>query len=212
MPHEINRAFDLEMRRQRGRIRPLLHEDELERILVVDVDRMRDAAGFGPRALDVLLARFQKFRQRVRFCDDAAEDDDHVDPFAGPAPDLNQVWPGASVNAMPVTSAKARKLALALPDASEAPHFDRAAFRTPRRIFATMAADGASVNFMFDPEQQEFWCENEPAAFAPVPGGWGKMGCTTCLLTKLDEATFKSALNAAHARAMVPPKKKPRKR
>jgi hypothetical protein len=132
--------------------------------------------------------------------------------MGAPLPDLNEVWPGASVNAMPVTSAKARKLALALPDASEAPHFDRAAFRTPRRIFATMPADGASVNFMFDPEQQEFWCENEPAAFAPVPGGWGKMGCTTCLLAKLDEATFKSALNAAHARAMVPPKKKPRKR
>jgi hypothetical protein len=113
---------------------------------------------------------------------------------------------------MPVTATKVRKLALALQDASEVPHFDRAAFRTPRRIFATMPADGASVNFMFDPEQQEFWCENEPAAFAPVPGGWGKMGCTTCVLSKVDEATFRSALNAAHARAMVPPKKKPRKR
>lgn len=113
---------------------------------------------------------------------------------------------------MPVSATKVRKLALALPDASEAPHFDRAAFRTPRRIFATMPADGASVNFMFDPEQQEFWCENEPQAFAPVSGGWGKMGCTTCTLSKVDEATFKSALNAAHARAMVPPKKKPRKR
>ena len=111
-----------------------------------------------------------------------------------------------------MTSAKARKLALALPDASEVPHFDRAAFRTPRRMFATLGPDGTTVNFMFDLEQQEFWCENEPAAFAPVPGGWGKMGATTCLLAKLDEATFKSALIAAHARAMEPPKKKPRKR
>jgi hypothetical protein len=112
---------------------------------------------------------------------------------------------------MPVTSAKARKLALALPGASEVPHFERAAFRTTRRMFATLGPDGTTVNFMFDLEQQEFWCENE-AAFAPVPGGWGKMGCTTCVLSKVDEATFKSALNAAHARAMVPPKKKPRKR
>jgi len=212
MPHEINRALDLEMRRQRGCIRPLLDEDKLERVFVIDVDRMRDAAGFGPRAFDVLLARFQKGRQRVRFRNDAAEDDDHGDPFAGPSPDLNEVWPGASVNAMPVTATKVRKFALALPDASEAPHFDRAAFRTPRRIFATMPADGKTVNLMFDIELQEFWCENEPDAFAPVPGGWGKMGCTTCVLSKVDEAAFKSALNAAHARAMAPPKGKSRKR
>ncbi|MEQ1755465.1 MAG: MmcQ/YjbR family DNA-binding protein [Micropepsaceae bacterium] len=111
---------------------------------------------------------------------------------------------------MPVTTIKARKIALALPDASEAPHFDRAAFRTPRRIFATMPADGASMNLMFDLDQQEFWCENEPSAFAPVPGGWGKMGCTTCQLRNVDEATFKSALIAAHARAMAPAKKKRR--
>jgi len=212
MSHEVDRPLDLEMRGKRRAIHPLLHEDELQRILVVDMDGMRDAAGFRARAFDVLLAGFQKGRQRIRSRNNAAEDDDHGDPCADQTPDLNEVWPGASVNAMPVTTAKARKLALALPEASEAPHFDRAAFRTPRRIFATMAADGASVNFMFDPEQQEFWCENEPAAFAPVPGGWGKMGATTCLLAKLDEATFKSALNAAHARAMVPPKKKPRKR
>lgn len=127
-------------------------------------------------------------------------------------PELLQVWRGDSVEAMPVSPAKVRKLALALPGASEVPHFDRAAFRTSRRIFATMSADGASVNFMFDPEQQEFWCENEPAAFAPVPGGWGRMGATTCLLPSVDEAAFRSALNAAHARAMEPPKKKPRKR
>jgi hypothetical protein len=113
---------------------------------------------------------------------------------------------------MPVTATKVRKLALALQDASEAPHFDRAAFRTPRRMFATMGPEGTTMNFMFDLEQQEFWCENEPSAFAPVPGGWGKMGCTTCILAKVDETTFRSALNAAHARAMVPPKRKARKR
>lgn len=212
MTNEVDRALHPEMRRQRGRIRPLLHEDELQRILVVDVDRMRHTAGFGPGALNVFLAGLEQGRQRVRFGDDAAEDDDHGDPFAGPTPDLKEVWPGASVNAMPVTSAKVRKLALALPDASEVPHFDRVAFRTPRRIFATMPADGKTVNLMFDAELQEFWCGNEPDAFAPVPGGWGKMGCTTCTLARLDETTFRSALNAAHARAMAPTKRKKSKK
>ena len=43
-----------------------------------------------------------------------------------------------------------------------------------------------------------------PEAFAPGPGGWGAMGATTCVLKKIDVATFRSALAAAHARAMAP--------
>ena len=113
---------------------------------------------------------------------------------------------------MSVTPARARKIALALPDASEAPNFDRAAFRTPRRIFATLAPDGASMNLAFNADLQEFWCEHEPEAFAPVPGGWGRMGYTTCRLRVVDEAAFKSALSAAHALASTPTKKKSRRK
>ncbi len=102
---------------------------------------------------------------------------------------------------MPVTAARARKLALSLENSSEAPHFDRAAFRTPRRIFATLGASGTEMNFMFDSELRDFYCEQAPKAFAPVPGGWGKLGATSCALGRVDEATFLSALKAAHARA-----------
>ena len=109
---------------------------------------------------------------------------------------------------MAVTAARARALALALPDASEVPHFDRAAFRTTRRMFMTMAGDGTDVNFMFDHGLQEFYVEQAPDAFAPVPGGWGKMGATRCVLKQADVATFRSALAAAHARAMTPAKKR----
>lgn len=105
---------------------------------------------------------------------------------------------------MAVTAARARELALAMPDASEVPHFNRAAFRTPRRIFMTMANDDADVNFMFDSALQEFYVEQAPDAFAPVPGGWGRMGATRCLLRKVDLATFRSALAGAHARAAAP--------
>ena len=51
---------------------------------------------------------------------------------------------------MTVTAARARKLALSLPETSEAAHFDRAAFRTRRKIFATLAGDGSDLNLMFD--------------------------------------------------------------
>lgn len=112
---------------------------------------------------------------------------------------------------MPVSAARARALALSLDAAHEAPHFDRAAFKTPRRTFATLANSDADINLMFDAALQEFYCEQAPQAFAPVAGGWGRMGCTRCDLKKVDEATLLSALKAAHALA-APKPKQPRKK
>ena len=112
---------------------------------------------------------------------------------------------------MTVTAAEARALALALDDASETPHFDRLAFRTSRRIFATLSGDGTDINLMVDPDLQAFYCEQAPEAFAPVPGGWGRQGSTRCRLAVVDPATFRGALTAAHARAILPPPSRPRK-
>ncbi len=105
---------------------------------------------------------------------------------------------------MALSAARARKLLLRFDDVSEAPHFDRTAFRTPRRIFATLAGDRRDVNFMFDPLDQEAFCEMAPAALTPVPGGWGRMGATRCDLKQVDEPTFLAASEAAHARASQP--------
>ena len=99
---------------------------------------------------------------------------------------------------MAVDPARARDLALALPLASEAPHFDRLAFRTPRKIFATLNASAGDLNLLFNPDLRDFYCEQAPHAFAPVPGGWGLRGATRCDLGAVDEATLASALHAAH--------------
>jgi hypothetical protein len=110
---------------------------------------------------------------------------------------------------MPVTGSRARTLALSLENASSYPHFDRIAFRTPRRTFATLALSGADLNFMFDLEQQRHFCELAPHAISPVPGGWGRLGATRCELRLIDAKTFALALKAAHARANAPlPKRK----
>jgi hypothetical protein len=99
---------------------------------------------------------------------------------------------------MAVDPDRARELALALAMVSEAPHFDRIAFRTPRKIFATLNAQAGDINLMFDPDMRDFYCEQAPDAFAPVPGGWGRMGATRCDLRIVDEATLLLALSAAH--------------
>jgi hypothetical protein len=103
-----------------------------------------------------------------------------------------------------MTAARARKLLLAAGDVTERAHFDRVAFRTPRRIFATLAGDGSDVNFALDPLEQESLCEMAPTMLAPVAGGWGRMGFTRCDLKRVDEATFLSALHAAYSRASAP--------
>ncbi len=109
---------------------------------------------------------------------------------------------------MAVDPARARELALALFEASEAPHFDRLAFRTPRKIFATLSAAHGDLNLMFGPDLRDFFCEQAPEAFAPVPGGWGRRGATRCDLQAVDDATLASALRAAHELAAPKPKRR----
>jgi hypothetical protein len=109
---------------------------------------------------------------------------------------------------MAVTPKRARSLALALENVSQYPHFDRLAFRTPRRTFATLALNGADLNFAFDLLLQKHFCKLAPHAMAPVAGGWGRMGFTRCDLKLIDLATFRAALKAAHARASAPLRKK----
>jgi hypothetical protein len=65
---------------------------------------------------------------------------------------------------------------------------------------------------MFDPELRDFYCEQAPDSFSPVAGGWGRMGITNCDLSSVDEPTFLSALQAAHARAVLPPPRRAKKK
>ena len=71
------------------------------------------------------------------------------------------------------TAKDLRRMALALDGTTEAPHFDRAAFKVAR-IYVTLAPDGLTANFKFTPDEQEFKCMMAPEAFAPVPNAWGR--------------------------------------
>jgi hypothetical protein len=107
---------------------------------------------------------------------------------------------------MAVTKAQVRALALSLDGASEVVHMDRPAFRTKRKIFATLPPDRQAVNLMFDRPTQEFFREQAPNVIEPLPGGWGRMGMAFCDLEAADEALVHSALKAAHALAAPRPK------
>lgn len=108
---------------------------------------------------------------------------------------------------MSVSKAQVRMLALALEGASEVVHVDRPAFRTTRKIFATLPPHEQAVNLMFDLPTQEFFCEQAPRVIEPLAGGWGRMGMARCDLKAADEALVHSALKAAHALAAPKPRK-----
>ena len=99
------------------------------------------------------------------------------------------------------TARDLRRLALALDGVTEAPHFDRTAFKVAR-IFTTLAADGRTANIKFTPHEQEFKCMLAPEAFSPVPNAWGRQGWTTATLAKLSLADLEVALATAWRHAL----------
>ena len=83
-----------------------------------------------------------------------------------------------------MTGAAFRKLALSLPEASEAPHFERASFRVGKKIFCTIhAPEHARTMLKLDPEDQHNLADGD--AIQAVPGYWGKGGATFVWYGKL---------------------------
>ena len=54
--------------------------------------------------------------------------------------------------------------------------------------------------------------EAAPETFTPVPGGWGRMGCTHVLLATADAEAVKGALAVAHRMQAEKPAPRSRKR
>ena len=95
-----------------------------------------------------------------------------------------------------ITSSQVRGLALALPEATEAPHFDRASFRVRGKIFATIAADGESGMLKLDLEQHEALLKADPDAFFSF-GGWSRSGATGVHFARVGKALFRDLLQQA---------------
>ena len=109
------------------------------------------------------------------------------------------------------TAAQFRRIALGLEGTSEAPHFDRAAFKVAR-IYATLAADGRTANLKLVLDEQQLKCLTAPAAFKPVPNAWGRQGWTSVTLSQLPAAELQAALETAWRHAVPKKPTKPNRR
>jgi hypothetical protein len=89
-----------------------------------------------------------------------------------------------------------RRIALALPEATEGAHMRHADFRVRNKVFATLHPDGATGMVKLAPEQQELFMRVDPA-FHPANGAWGRQGCTLVRLAAIREDLMHDALTAA---------------
>jgi hypothetical protein len=96
-----------------------------------------------------------------------------------------------------VTADEFRRLALNLPEATEASHMAHPDFRVGGKIFATLDADDEWGMVKLTPEQQATLVRAEPHAFQPASGAWGRRGATIVRLSDADEPTVRQALRAA---------------
>ena len=96
-----------------------------------------------------------------------------------------------------ITTEQARKMALALPETEEKPHFHLTSFRVKKKIFATIHSDKNYVMVKLTPVDQSVFCSFNDEVVFPVPGGWGKHGATFINLKKVRKSMLLDALTTA---------------
>jgi len=87
-----------------------------------------------------------------------------------------------------------RTLALALPGAVERSHMNHPDFRVGGKIFASLGPNSDWGMVKVSPEEQARLRQEDPAAFAPIPGAWGRRGCTRVRLESATRDSVREAL------------------
>jgi YjbR len=96
-----------------------------------------------------------------------------------------------------MTAAGFRRIALRMDDAIEREHMGHPDFRANGKIFATIKHDNKSGMVKLTPEQQQKFVRDDPAAFAPESGAWGRAGCTKVIFRSVDEDMLGEAMTLA---------------
>lgn len=101
-----------------------------------------------------------------------------------------------------------RQLALAFPNTSEEPHFEKTSFRIGKKIFATLDTTTLVACLKLPLAEQDVFSLHDTEAIYPVPNAWGKHGWTFVNLNKVRTDVLEDALRIAYAEVTA---KKPKK-
>ena len=92
-----------------------------------------------------------------------------------------------------------KQLALSFPETIELPHFNLISFRVKKKIFATLSIEKQRVMLKLSLTDQSVFCSFDTSVAYPVPGAWGKKGCTYFELNKVKREMLKDALTQAYS-------------
>jgi hypothetical protein len=94
---------------------------------------------------------------------------------------------------------EARALALALPEAHEAPHFDLTSFRVGKKVFATAPPDGDELRIFVDESETMACAEEAPDVFEELR--WGqKLSGVRVTLSRADPLRVRELLEESWRR------------
>jgi hypothetical protein len=82
---------------------------------------------------------------------------------------------------------QARRFALSLPGASEAPHFDMTSFRVSGKIFATVPPDEAYLHVFVDDAEIAACLAEDPGAYEPLRWGTQVRGLRVVVAAAADD-------------------------
>ncbi len=98
-----------------------------------------------------------------------------------------------------------RSIALALPETTEEPHFEKTSFRVAKKIFATLDSAQSRVTIRLNEIDQDVFSGFDKTIIYPVPNKWGKQGWTIIELSRVPESLLRDALITAYCQ--VAPKR-----
>jgi len=91
-----------------------------------------------------------------------------------------------------------RELALSFEATTEAPHFNKIAFKVKGKIFVTLNLEHFRACIKLSPVDQDVFCAFDKDIIYPVPNAWGKQGWTLINLKKIRKDMFMDALTSAY--------------
>lgn len=97
-----------------------------------------------------------------------------------------------------VSTAAFRTLALALPEATEQPHFEKPSFRVGKKIFATLDVAQSQACLKLSVAEQDVFCTYDRSIIYPVPNKWGLQGWTIIELKRAPKDFLQDALTTAY--------------
>ncbi len=98
-----------------------------------------------------------------------------------------------------------RKIALAFPEATEEPHFEKISFRVKKKIFATYDDRNDRACIKLSEIDQHVFSTSNQNGISAVDNKWGKQGWTLIEFNTVNPDIFVDALTTAYCE--VAPKK-----